>query len=61
MKSLDHKNILKIEDVILYEKTMYLFMDFMDGGSLTDIIVAKNWKEIGFNENVIAYILKEIG
>lgn len=42
MKSLDHKNILKIEDVILYEKTMYLFMDFMDGGSLTDIIVAKN-------------------
>ena len=60
MKSLDHPNILKIDDAIMHEKTMYMFMEFMDGGSLTDIIINKDRKLKGFNENVAAYILYQI-
>jgi len=41
MKSLSHPNILKIYDSVFHEKTMYLFMQFMDGGALTDIVVSK--------------------
>lgn len=60
MKSLSHPNILKIDDAIMNEKTMYMFMEFMDGGSLTDIIVSNERKLHGYNENVIAFILVNI-
>jgi len=61
MKSLKHPNILKIDDAIMHQNTMYMFMEFMDGGALTDIIINKERAELGFNENVISYILLQVG
>lgn len=60
MRSLNHPNILKIDDAIMHENTMYMFMEFMDGGSLTEIIVNQDRKAHGYNENVIAFILHGI-
>jgi hypothetical protein len=36
---MDHKNIVKLYDVIDNEDYMYMFMEFMQGGSLKDLII----------------------
>lgn len=59
MKSLDHPNILKISDAIFHENTMYMFMDFMDGGALTDLVISKE-RKLFLTEEAIAFILYEV-
>ena len=59
MKSLDHPNILKISDAIFHENTMYMFMEYMDGGALTEVAISKTRKTF-LTENSIAYILYEV-
>ena len=39
---------------------MYLIMEYMDGGSLVDVIVSKHRDIWGYDERVICYILKGV-
>lgn len=57
MKSMDHKNIVKLYDTYLYKGRIFLFMEYLDGGCLTPIVENYNLK---IPENVIAFILKEV-
>lgn len=60
MKSLNHPNILKISDAIFYQNTMYMFMEFMNGGALTDLVIHKDRKRLLSSEDAIAFILFEV-
>lgn len=57
MKMIEHKNIVKYKESFLYMDCLFMVIEFMDGGSLTDVIYSF-FKTI--KENVIAYICKEI-
>lgn len=37
-----------------------MFLEFMDGGALTDLITIDNPASYGYNENVIVHILREV-
>ena len=56
MRSLEHPNILKLSDAILFDSRMYMFMEYMDGGSLTPLVTSKK----PFPEKAIAFILKKV-
>jgi len=38
MKSMDHKNIVKLYETYMYKGRIFLFMEYLDGGCLTPIV-----------------------
>ena len=57
MKSIDHKNIVKLYETYMYKGRIFLFMEFLDGGCLTPVV--EDFK-LDIPENVIAYIITEV-
>lgn len=57
MKTMDHKNIVKLYETYLYKGRIFMFMEFMDGGCLTPVV--ENYK-LKIPEHVIAFILREV-
>ncbi|HPZ09334.1 MAG TPA: protein kinase, partial [Candidatus Eremiobacteraeota bacterium] len=57
-KSLNHRNLVKIEDFFIEEDSYYVVMEYIKGKSLEDIY-RKEYKEKNFPSNIlIKYILK---
>jgi len=54
MKSLKHENIVQLKDAYGWDDSIWLVMEYMEGGCLTDII-----EFIKLKETHIAYFLKE--
>jgi len=50
-----HPNVVALYNVYLWEDSLFLFLEFMDGGSLTDIS-----QHPSLNESHVSYICKEI-
>ena len=59
MKSIDHHNIVKLQESFYHSDRFYLFMEFMSGGALTDPVLHKD-RDILLTEDVIGYILHEV-
>jgi len=57
MKSVDHKNIVKLYETYMHKGRIFLFMEYLDGGCLTPVV--EDFK-LDIPENVIAYIIKEV-
>lgn len=57
MTMCSNKNIINYHTSYFYKNCLFMFIEYMDGGSLTEIIY-QNMKKI--DNNVISYILKEI-
>lgn len=56
MKTIDHKNIVKLYDTYMYQGRIFMFMEFLDGGCLTPIVEELTEP---IPEPVIAFILRE--
>jgi serine/threonine protein kinase len=57
MTMCSNKNIINYTTSYYYKNCLFMFIEFMDGGSLTEIIYQYIKK---IDQNVIAYVLKEI-
>jgi serine/threonine protein kinase len=57
MTMCSNKNIINYHTSYFYKNCLFMFIEYMDGGSLTEIIYQK-MKKIDYN--VMAYILREI-
>lgn len=53
MEMIKHKNIVKYKESYLYMECLFMVIEFMDGGALTDVIYSYFGK---IKENVIAYV-----
>lgn len=56
MKILEHPNIIRFYESYLFYGSIFMVVEFMDAGSLTELIFSFFQQ---FREDVIAYILKE--
>ena len=61
LKELNHKNIVKLEDVKITQNHYYLVMEFCNGGTLTECL-RKYQKKYGkpFSEEIVQYLMKQI-
>ena len=61
MKELNHKNIVKLEDVKVTTNHYYLVMEFCNGSSLTECL-RKYQEKYGrpFSEEIVQYLMKQI-
>ena len=41
MRELDHPNIIKLHEIYEYDYSFYYILEYMEGGSLYDIIKTK--------------------
>lgn len=57
MKTSDHPNIVKYHDSFLVNNSLWVVMEFMDGGCLTDIL--EEYDTVPLSESQIAYICRE--
>lgn len=57
MKSCNHPNIIKYIDCYLVHDKLWIAMEYMDGGSLTDIVEQRR-NGVALSEPVIRYILQ---
>lgn len=57
LKSCKHPNIISYIDSYLVNSKVWVSMEFMEGGSLTDVILC--WPELKLTEGHIAYISRE--
>jgi hypothetical protein len=55
MNSCKHENIVQYIGAYLHEKQLWIAMEFLEGGKLTDLVM-----RIEFNEREIAYICREV-
>ena len=53
---MDHPNIIRIYEYYIDEKNIYIVTEICSGGELFDKIIENGF----FNENVAAYIMKQI-
>ena len=61
LKTLDHKNIIKLETIKQSENNYYIITDYYNGGGLYDIL--KKYKIIygrPFPENVVQHLMRQI-
>ena len=62
MKILEHKNVVKLHEVIKKDKNMYIIMEYINGGTLLDYLTS--YKNINngkpFPQKIIQYFLKQI-
>ena len=61
MKSLQHPNIVKLEEIKKYQNTYYIVMEYINGGSLSDHL--KKYKSIhqkGYTEEIVQYLMRQI-
>ena len=61
LKTLDHKNIIKLETIKQSENNYYIITDYYNGGGLYDIL--KKYKMIygrPFPENVVQHLMRQI-
>ena len=61
LRELNHKNIVKLEDVKITTNHYYLVMEFCNGGSLTECL-RKYQEKYGrpFPEEIVQYLMKQI-
>jgi serine/threonine protein kinase len=61
-KMINHKNILQLYSVVDNKDYMYIFMDYMEGGSLKDLIIERyiNKDEYLFKDEECALIMRGI-
>jgi len=57
LKHCKHPNIVSFIDSYLVNSKIWVSMEFMEGGSLTDVILC--WPELKLSENQIAYVCRE--
>eukprot|EP01096_Ripella_sp_DP13-Kostka_P001731 TRINITY_DN1211_c0_g1_i1.p1 TRINITY_DN1211_c0_g1~~TRINITY_DN1211_c0_g1_i1.p1 ORF type:complete len:726 (-),score=289.17 TRINITY_DN1211_c0_g1_i1:380-2557(-) len=57
MKACKHKNIINYIESYIHENQLWVLMEYMDGGDLTDVI---RFNRENLNEAHIAYIIKEV-
>ena len=55
MSVCDHENIVKYIDGFYFKDRFWIFMEYMDGGCLTDILEAGYFSS--FTEDIIQYII----
>lgn len=60
MKTSSHPNIVTYLTSFVHETELFLVMELMDGGSISDIMRYKYPKGFGNNEELIATILKQV-
>ena len=61
MRELNHKNIIKLEDVKITKKHYYLVMEYCNGGSLSDCL--NKYQELynkTFSEEIVQYLMRQI-
>ena len=61
MRELNHKNIVKLEDVKITKKHYYLVMEYCNGGSLSDCL--NKYQELynkTFSEEIVQYLMRQI-
>ena len=61
LRSLNHPNIVKIEDLKVTKNHYFLVMEYVNGGSLTDCL--ENYKKMygqAFPEGIVQYLMKQI-
>ena len=55
LSSIKHPNVVQFFGVVMWKGSLFLFMEFMDGGTATDLTRLSN-----LNESHIALICKEV-
>ena len=61
MKMLNHPNIVKLEEEIKYQNSIYIIMEYINGGSLLEQVRKyKNKYQKGFPEEIVQYLMKQI-
>lgn len=58
MSLCQNENIIKYHDGYLFKEKFWIFLEYMNLGSLTDVIDSGIYKT--FNENIIQYIVYQI-
>ena len=61
LRELNHKNIVKLEDVKITKKHYYLVMEYCNGGSLSDCL--NKYQELynkTFSEEIVQYLMRQI-
>ena len=61
MKKLDHENIIKLHESLQSSNNVYLVMDYINGGSLSDFLNEYKLKNgCAFPQHIIQYFLRQI-
>lgn len=62
LKSLNHPNIVHLEDVKITQKFYYIVMEYINGGSLSDCLKKYKQRNNGksFNEEIVQYLMRQI-
>ncbi|KAJ8903916.1 hypothetical protein NDN08_000447 [Rhodosorus marinus] len=60
MRSIQHQNLVHCYEAFKFSERAWIVMEYMDAGSLTDVIEYLDTCGLGFDECHIAYILKNI-
>ena len=61
LKSLNHPNIVKLEELKQTKDYYYIVMEYINGGSLTDCLKKyKNKYGKAFPENIVQYLMRQI-
>jgi len=55
LSSIKHPNVVQFLGVVMWKGSLFLFMEFMDGGTATDLTRMSN-----LNETHIALLCKEV-
>ena len=55
LSSIKHPNVVQFLGVVMWKGSLFLFMEFMDGGTVTDLTRLSN-----LNESHIASICKDV-
>jgi len=58
LRSLNHRNIIAIKGCYMIKPELWVVMDFIDGGCLTDIL--QNFPKVLLNEPEIAYVCQQV-
>ena len=61
LKTLNHPNIVKLEEKIATEKHYYIVMEYVNGGGLSDCLKKyKNKYKQAFTEEIVQYLMRQI-
>ncbi|ESL08089.1 p21-activated kinase 3 [Trypanosoma rangeli SC58] len=60
LKALQHPNIVTLYDCYRKDKHLFLVMEFMDGGKLTDLLFPSQGERVEFTETQLATLMREV-